>query len=624
MSSPVASLSALQNIATRMRIDSVRSTTAAGSGHPSTCCSAADIVAALFFGGMRFDPANPLRPDNDRFVLSKGHAAPLLYAAWAEVGIVPREATLTLREFDSDLEGHPTPRLPWVDVATGSLGQGLAAAVGIALNARRIGSSYRTYVLMGDGEMAEGSVWEAAQSAQFHRLDNLCAIVDVNGLGQSRATQFGHDLDAIGPRWAAFGWHTVEIDGHDMQAILDALDEALEASGRPTVILARTLKGKGISVMEGRDGWHGKPLKKGEEADAAVAELEGQLVPEDGAGRPAIPEPDGVISRPDPSADFRGTLAPPSYGDGDLVATREAYGTAIAKLGDVDARVVALDADVKNSSFSDRFEKKHPDRFYQAFIAEQSMIGMGMGLAARGAIAFPSTFAAFLTRGADFIRMAGISQLNVKFAGSHCGVSIGEDGPSQMALEDLAMMRAVPGCAVLYPSDAVSTERLVAEAAYHPGMAYIRTSRPKTRVLYGVDETFPIGGSKVLRRSDSDRLTVVTAGVTVHEALSAADTLAAEGIAIRVIDAYSVAPIDAATLLAAGRETGLLLTVEDHYAAGGLGDAVSEVVSSEGQRVVRVAVRGVPRSGTPEQLLEANGLSAAALVRTIRSHVSAR
>lgn len=607
-----------------MRIDSVRSTTAAGSGHPSTCCSAADIVAALFFGGMRFDPADPGRADNDRFVLSKGHAAPLLYAAWAEVGIVPREATLTLREFDSDLEGHPTPRLPWVDVATGSLGQGLAAAVGIALNARRIGSSYRTYVLMGDGEAAEGSVWEAAQSAQFFRLDNLCAIVDVNGLGQSRSTQFGHDLDAIGPRWAAFGWHTVEIDGHDMQAVLDALDEARDTTGRPTVILARTLKGKGISIMEGRDGWHGKPLKKGAEADAAIAELEAQLVPEDGSGRPAIPAPDGAIERPDPEADFRPALAPPAYGPDDLVATREAYGTALAKLGDADGRVVALDADVGNSTFSDRFEKKHPERFYQAFIAEQSMIGMGMGLAARGAIAFPSTFAAFLTRGADFIRMAGISQLNVKFSGSHCGVSIGEDGPSQMALEDLGMMRAVPGCAVLYPCDAVSAERLVAEAAYHPGMAYIRTSRPKTRILYGVDEAFPIGGSKVLRRSDDDRLTIVTAGVTVHEALAAADALAADGIAVRVIDAYSVAPIDAATILAAGRETGLLLTVEDHYAAGGIGDAVSEVVSPEGLRVVRVAVRGVPRSGTPEQLLEANGLSASALARTVRSHVGGR
>jgi len=622
-SSATVSLSVLHNIATRLRIDSVRSTTAAGSGHPSSCCSAADLTAALFFGGMRFDPSDPERPDNDRFVLSKGHAAPLLYAAWAEVGIVSREATLTLRNFDSDLEGHPTPRLPWVDVATGSLGQGLAAGVGIALNARRIGSSYRTFVMLGDGEMAEGSVWEAAQSAQFHRLDNLVAIVDVNGLGQSRATQFGHDLDAIGPRWSAFGWHTVEIDGHDMQAILDALDEARDTTGRPTVILARTLKGKGISLMEGKDNWHGKPLKP-EDAEKAIAELEAQLVPEEGNGRPEIPAPDGVVERRDPAPDFRPTLDAPSYALGDKVATREAYGTALAKLGAADPRVVALDGDVKNSTFSEAFEKAHPERFYQAFIAEQAMVGMAMGLAARGAIPFPSTFAAFLTRAADFIRMAGISQTNVKFAGSHVGVSIGEDGPSQMALEDLGMMRAVPGAAVLYPCDAVSAERLVAEAAYHPGVAYVRTSRPKTPVIYGKDESFPVGGSKVLRRSDADKLTVVTAGVTVHEALAAADTLAGDGIAIRVIDLYSVAPVDAETLRTAGRETGLLLTVEDHYAAGGIGDAVSEVVSPEGMRVVRVAVRGVPRSGSPEQLLEANGLSADALVRTIRRHVSER
>jgi transketolase len=607
-----------------MRIDSVRSTTAAGSGHPSTCCSAADLVSAVFFSAMRFDPADPERPDSDRFVLSKGHAAPLLYAAWAEAGIVPREATLTLRELDSDLEGHPTPRLPWVDVATGSLGQGLAAGVGIALNARRIGSSYRTYVLMGDGEMAEGSVWEAAQSAQFHKLDNLCAIVDVNGLGQSRATQFGHDLDAIGPRWAAFGWHTVEIDGHDLEAILEGLDEARETTSRPTVILARTLKGKGISLMEGREGWHGKPLKKGAEADAAIAELEAQLEPEGGAGRPEIARPDGVVARPDPAADFRGTMPAPEYALGDRVATREAFGTALARLGDADPRVVGLDADVKNSTFSDRFEQRHPDRFYQAFIAEQSMIGMAMGLAARGAIPFPATFAAFLTRGADFIRMAGISQLNVKFAGSHCGVSIGEDGPSQMALEDLALMRTVPGCAVLYPCDAVSTERLVAEAAYHQGMAYIRTSRPKTPVIYPPDEAFPIGGSKVLRAADTDRLTIVTAGVTVFEALEAADALAADGITIGVIDAYSVAPVDAATICEAGRRSGLLLTVEDHYEAGGLGDAVCQVASPEGLRVVRVAVQGVPRSGTPEQLLDGNGLSAAAIERRVRTLLGPR
>lgn len=622
MSPSVApAIAPLQNVATRLRIDSVRSTTKAGSGHPSTCCSAADVVAVLFCGEMRYDPADPGRADNDRFILSKGHAAPLLYAAWAEVGIVSRESTLTLRELSSDLEGHPTPRLPWVDLATGSLGQGLAAGVGSALNARRIGSDYRTYVILGDGEMAEGSVWEAAQSGQFHAVDSLCAIIDLNGLGQSRETQFGHDAENVANRWRAFGWHAIVVDGHDIAAIQQAFAEARATSGKPTVLIATTLKGKGVSLMEGKPGWHGKALKA-DEADAAVAELEAQLVPEDGAAPLTIPKPSGVIARPDPAAS--GPVDPPSYASGDLVATREAFGTALAKLGAADARVVALDADVKNSTFSDRFEKVAPERFYQAFIAEQVMVGMAMGLAARGAIPFAATFAAFLTRAADFVRMAGVSQVPVKFAGSHCGVSIGEDGPSQMALEDLSLFRGVPGCAVLYPCDAVSTERLMVAAAAHQGMAYLRTSRPKTPVIYGAGDTFIVGGSKVLRASAADVLTIVTAGVTVFEALAAAETVAGEGTSVRVIDLYSVKPVDAETLLAAGRETGLLLTVEDHYSAGGIGDAVCEVVSPQGIRVERVAVPGVPRSGTPDELMDVNGLSARALADTIRRLVSAR
>jgi len=614
-------IAALRNVATRLRIDSVRSTTKAGSGHPSTCCSAADVVAVLFCGEMRYDPTDAERPDNDRFILSKGHAAPLLYAAWAEVGIVSREATLTLRELTSDLEGHPTPRLPWVDLATGSLGQGLAAGVGSALNARRIGSDYRTYVMLGDGEMAEGSVWEAAQSGQFHQVDSLCAIIDLNGLGQSRETQFGHDAGNVAARWTAFGWHAIVVDGHDIAAVQAAFAEARATKGKPSVLVARTLKGKGISVMEGKPGWHGKALKA-DEADAAVAELEAQLVPEEGGPSLTIPSPSGVVARPDPAAPR--DVEVPAYTKGELVATREAFGTALAKLGAADARVVALDADVKNSTFSDRFEKAFPERFYQAFIAEQVMVGMAMGLAARGAIPFAATFAAFLTRAADFVRMAGISQVNVKFAGSHCGVSIGEDGPSQMALEDLAMFRGVPGCAVLYPCDAVSTEKLMAAAAAHPGMAYVRTSRPKTPVIYDPTEAFPVGGSKVLRASAADVLTIVTAGVTVFEALGAAEAVAADGVHVRVIDLYSVKPVDAATLLTAGRETGLLLTVEDHYSAGGIGDAVCEVVAPHGVRVERVAVPGVPRSGTPEELMDVNGLSARALTETVRRLVSAR
>ena len=617
MSIDRSTLPALRNVATRLRIESVRATSRAGSGHPTSCCSAAEIMAALFFGQMRFDPRDPGHEDNDRFVLSKGHAAPVLYAAWVEAGVIGRGELATLREIGSDLEGHPTPRLPFVDVATGSLGQGICAAVGIALNARRIGSAYRTYVLLGDGESAEGSVWEAAQAAVAFRLDNLCAITDVNALGQSRATQWAHDLAAYERRWRAFGWHVVVIDGHDLGAVLDALDEAAGTAGRPTMILARTVKGKGVSFAEGLDGWHGKPFK-GADLDRALQELDGQLGGP--AGNPPIPGPPARAGRPAAAP----ALRLPAYGLGDRVATREAYGAALAALGASDPRVVALDADVKNSTFSDRFEQQHPDRFYQTGIAEQVMVGAALGLASRGAIPFPSTFAAFLTRAADFIRMGGIGNVNVKLAGSHAGVSIGEDGPSQMALEDLAMMRAVPGCVVLYPCDAVSTSALVAAAAAHDGMTYLRTSRPKTPVVYAADEGFPIGGSKTLRQSASDAATVVAAGVTVFEALAACETLAETGVRIRVIDAYSLQPIDADALVSAARATGdRLITVEDHYAAGGLGDAVSDAVSPHGIAVHRLAVRDVPRSGKPAELLDRFGISSRRIVAAVTALVDA-
>src|SRR5258707_6727607 len=488
---------ALRNIATRLRIDSVRATSEAGSGHPTSCFSMAEIMAALFFAEMRFDPKDPKNPDADRFALSKGHAAPILYAAWSEGGAFDRAELLKLRRIDSDLEGHPTPRLPFVDVATGSLGQGICAAIGTALNARRIKSAYRTYVLLGDGESAEGSVWEAANAGAMAALDTLCGITDVNALGQSRPTMWQHDMGQFERRWTAFGWHAIVIDGHDMSAILDAFEEARTTKGRPTMILARTIKGKGVSFVEGKDGWHGKAFKKGEEMDAAIAELETQFVPIP-ANSPAAnlaakiqkpaSGPRGVVT-PKP-------VAPPTYKLGEQVATREAYGVAIAKLGEADSRIVALDADVKNSTFSDKFEKAFPDRFYENFIAEQVMVGAAMGLAARVAIPFPSTFACFLSRAADFIRMAAISNVNIKLAGSHSGVSIGEDGPSQMALEDLAMCRAQPNYTVLYPCDGVSTERLMALMAYHPGPAYMRTSRPKTPVIYSKDETFTIGGRR--------------------------------------------------------------------------------------------------------------------------------
>jgi transketolase len=529
------------------------------------------------------------------------------------VGIIRREDLLTLRRIDSDLEGHPTPRLPWVDVATGSLGQGLCAAIGTALNARRIGSDYRTYALLGDGESAEGSVWEAADVGAYHRLDSLCGITDVNALGQSGPTQFQHDMEALAGRWRAFGWHAIVIDGHDVAAILDAFAEARRTKGRPTMVLARTVKGKGISFIEGKNGWHGKPLKKGEEADKAIAELKSQFVPEEEPiGAPPAPP---RVSRPAPK---NAALPAPPFKIGDSVATREAYGAALARLGAADDRIVALDADVKNSTFSDKFQAEHPERFYENFIAEQVMIGASMGLAARGAIPFPSTFAAFLTRAYDFIRMAAIGGNNIKMAGSHAGVSIGEDGPSQMALEDLAMMRAQPNITVLYPCDAVSTERLLEKMAYHHGPVYMRTSRPKTPVIYGPDETFEVGGLKILRQSAADVATVIGAGVTVFEALKAYDQLQKQGTSIRVIDLYSLQPIDAASLVRCARETkGRLITVEDHYAGGGIGDAVASAVAADGFTVQRLAVREIPRSGAPDELLERYGISAPHIVKAV-------
>jgi transketolase len=608
----------LREKATLLRIDSVRATTEAGSGHPTSCASAADIAAALFYSVMRFDPSNPRDTANDVFVLSKGHAAPLLYAAWAEAGAFPREQLWTLRQIDSDLEGHPTPRLPFVDVATGSLGQGLSVAAGIALHLKRFQrSGQRVYVLLGDGESAEGSVWEAAQWASAQALDNLCATIDINRLGQSQPTMLGHDLDTYRTRWEAFGWHAIPVDGHDIPALLRAYGEAAATSGRPTVVLARTLKGRGLPGVEGEEHWHGKPLGR-EAAEKAIAELTKHLTGIHERWQPALP----AASAPPQSAPKRGSAPSPPYSGDKEIAPRKAFGDALAALAPLDPRIVALDGDVKNSTYTEEFEKAAPDRFLQGYIAEQNMVGVAMGLAARGHVPFAGTFACFLTRASDFIRMAAISRLNVKFAGTHCGVSIGEDGPSQMGLEDLAMMCAEPNFTVLYPADGVSAWRATSLIAEAEGPCYLRLGRPAAPILYGPNEDFAIGKAKVLRKSESDRAAIVAAGVTVFEALKAHDQLRERGVNVRVIDLFSVQPIDRDALSAAARAAGgLVITVEDHYAHGGIGDAVLSALAGERARVIKLAVREIPRSGKPAELLDRFGISANHIVAAVQSTI---
>lgn len=592
-----------------LRRHSLVSTAEAGSGHPTSCLSCAEIVAALFFHVMRFDLSDPKSPDNDRFILSKGHAAPVLYAALAEAGALSVEELLTLRRFDSPLEGHPTPRLPWVEAATGSLGQGLSIGVGMALAGKYLDKkSYKVYVLMGDGEVTEGAVWEAAQIAAHYKLDNLIGIIDVNRLGQSQATIFGHDLESYRKRFEAFGWRAVAIDGHDIEQVVRALEDAGQVSGQPNAIVARTVKGKGVSFLEDREGWHGKPLKKGEELERALREL-GDIELRSEAPRIWL-KPQQQISP------ARMEITPPDYKIGQEIATREAYGSALVKLGAVSRDLVVLDGDTKNSTYSEKFLKAYPERFFEGFIAEQNMVGTAVGLAARGKLPFASTFACFLTRAFDQIRMAAISRANIKLCGSHAGVSIGEDGPSQMGLEDIAMMRAVADSVVLYPCDAVSAERMVELAANRYGIVYIRTTRPKSPVIYRNDARFAIGGSHVLRASPEDRLTVVAAGITVHEALKAYERLKSSGIMIRVVDAYSVKPMDIDTLRACLAEVGnIFITVEDHYAEGGLGDALLDALAEDQVRVIKLAVRQLPRSGRPAELMHAFEIDSAAIVR---------
>jgi transketolase len=597
-------------LARQFRVDSVRMSAAAGSGHPTSSMSAAELVAVLLDGYLRYDFDDPKSPANDRLVFSKGHASVLLYAIYRAAGVVSDEEILDYRKLDSMLEGHPTPRIPWVDVATGSLGQGLPIGVGMALAAKRLEQlPTRVWVLCGDSEMAEGSMWEAFEHAAHYELDNLTAIIDVNRLGQRGETMVGWNLDAHAARAEAFGWNAIEIDGHDVRAIDEAFSRAVATTGKPTVVIARTMKGKGVDAVENQNGFHGKPL---DDPQAAISELGGES-----ELRIEVAKPEVAPSRR-PS-----TSKPklPRYELGSEVATRKAYGDALAALGAARPDVVVVDGEVSNSTFAETFAKAHPDRYFEMYIAEQQMVAAAVGLQAVGWRPFASTFAAFLSRAYDFVRMAAVSRATIALCGSHAGVSIGEDGPSQMGLEDIAEFRAIHGSTVLHPCDANQTAQLVAAMAATPGISYLRTLRPATPVLYGPDETFEIGGSRVLRSSESDEIAIVGVGITVHEALKAADALAGEGIAARVIDLYSIKPIDVETLRAAADETGgRLVTVEDHWAEGGLGDAVLAALAEIGEpaHVVKLAVREMPRSAKPEECLAEAGIDAGHIAAAAR------
>jgi transketolase len=611
---PASTVESIKEKARRLSILSMIATTTAGSGHPTSCMSAAELVAGAFFYAMKLDPKDANSPDGDRFVLSKGHAAPVLYAALAEAGVFPESRLMTLREFSSELEGHPTPRIPGVDAATGSLGQGLSVGAGLAIGARLDKSPSRVYVLLGDGEMAEGQVWEAAEFAGYYKLDNLTVLADVNALGQSEPTMYQHDMEIYRMKFESEGWATEVIDGHDVAAVLTALDRAKATRGRPQAIIARTIKGHGVSFVAGKEQWHGKAFPK-DQLPQALKEMGGAIeVPPDPGksyARTSLPQPPDF---PPP--------APPDYADGKPVATREAYGYALKRLGKVNPHIVAISGDVKNSTFSQTFADAFPDHFYQGYIAEQNMVSAGVGLAARGKVPFLDTFACFFSRAYDQVRMAAISRSNINLCGSHCGVSIGEDGPSQMALEDIATFRAIYGSAVLYPSDAVSTERLTEAMARRAGINYLRTSRPKTPILYSKEEKFPIPGFKVVRQSAEDRATVVGAGITLHEALKAADQLKSQGTAIRVIDLYCVKPLDGAALAQQITATGgRLVTVEDHWPEGGVGEAVLSALAQAGVTSVKsrlLAVNGMPHSGKPDELVDAFGISARHIARAVR------
>jgi transketolase len=605
----------IRELAQQLRVDSIRCSTAAASGHPTSSMSAADLMAVLLARHLRYDWDHPEQPTNDHLIFSKGHASPLVYAMFKAAGAISDEELLTFRQMGSRLQGHPTPVLPWVDVATGSLGQGLPIGVGVALAGKFLDKlPFHVWVLCGDSELAEGSIWEALDKAGHYGLSNLTPILDVNRLGQRGETEFGWDLDVYRARVEAFGGHPIVIDGHDLGEIDKALAEARAATGKPAVVIARTVKGKGFSEIADKDGWHGKALPE-DMAERAIAELGG------------IRDLRVVVQKPEPGEVSRqpgSAVQLPRYEKGAKVATRKAYGDALVALG-ARSDVVAMDGEVSNSTHADEFAKKYPERFFEMFIAEQQLVATAVGMSVRGYVPFASTFAAFFSRAYDFIRMAAISQADIRLAGSHAGTEIGQDGPSQMALEDLASMRAIHGSTVLYPSDAVSGAHLTGLMAEQLGIVYLRTTRGAYPVLYDNDESFTVGGSKTLRESPDDQVTIVAAGVTVHQALQAADELAAAGLHARVIDAYSVKPIDHDTIAAAVQATGgRLVVAEDHYPEGGLGAAVLESLVPDGHplRLAHCAVRGLPGSGKPEELMNAAGISARHLVEAARTLVS--
>ena len=603
-------------LAQQLRVDSIRSSARAGSGHPTSSMSAADLMAVLLDGHLTLDYANPGDPHNDRLVFSKGHASPLYYSMLKAVGAITDDELMTYRQFGSRLEGHPTPRIPPTDVATGSLGQGLPIGVGIALAGRKLDRlPYRVWVLCGDSEMTEGSMWEAFEHAAHYGLDNLTAIVDVNRLGQTGPTMLGWDVDHYAARAEAFGWQAITLDGHDLDAIDMALSTAESVTDRPTVLFARTHKGRGVAAVADKEGLHGKPL---DDPAAAIAELGG---PRD--LRVHVAQPD---TTPEPHRFAAGAGRLPTYQVGDEVATRLAYGEALAALGTLRPDVVALDGEVSNSTYSHLFAQAHPDRYFEMYIAEQQMIAAAVGLQGCGWVPFASTFAAFFTRAYDFTRMAAISRADIRLCGSHAGVAVGPDGPSQMGLEDIAAFRAIHGSTVLHPSDANQTAALVAALADRGGVSYLRTLRGKTTVRTGPGEDVHIGGSRVVRSSAEDQLTIVACGVTVGEAVVAADRLAESGVAARVLDCYSIKPIDIATLHTAARETSVMLTVEDHRPEGGLGDAVLDALAKHADPVVlrKLSVDAMPMSGTPAELLAWTGIDATAVERTAHEILAQR